>query len=294
MNEDVLVLLLGANAGAYALAASFGEYGVPAAVMDEDVPMPFAQSAFVFDVWRVPGISYRGMLLRALGDFYAKYTKHRLILIPTKEQYTTRLLEMRDEIERMYLLPQKMCLKNETTMPPKGLLLSYVGRTGAARSMYATVCAATENGIPLAVVTSPVPEGLDARVSRKTPSFALYAVDEEGSVTPYSEEGCLSPMIALASAADTSLAEWILADYVLCDRVESNADVPSAVFSLYSYRRIKPYLLTHKKADVDRLFGARLFLSLYPHRAERKSPIFRRRLRLLSLGKWQKKTKIKK
>lgn len=301
MNEDVIVLLLGATEGAYALAASFAEYGVRCAVMDETVHTVFDRSALVGEVWRVPGISYRGILLRALNDFYEKYAGKCLCLLPTTEDYAERLLAEQQTLETMYILPQKHIRKG-TALPSStvGLLLSYVGASGRARTCYGEIVARTETereaGAPLAVVTAPVPPSLFGRIATAKPHFALYAVTKDGTLSPYTEDGALSPLIAFPSAADTSLAEWILADYVLCGGEEETAgeETPEALYALSTYQGIKPYLLAHACERVEMLHQSRLFLSLYRHPEEKKNPIFRLRLHRYAKENWQKRTKIKK
>ena len=302
MNEDVIVLLLGATEGAYALAASFAEYGVPCAVMDEELPSVFARSALFREVWRVPGVAYRGILLRALHDFYEKYAGKCLILLPTTEEYTARLLAEREELASMYLMPQKALVPSEkAAFPPVGLLLSYVGSTGRARTLYGEVVACADPeyalGAPLALVTAKTPPALPRRVATSKPHFALYAVSKDGTLSPYAEDGALSPLVAFASAADTSLAEWILSDYVLCAEEEEDGEeteVPEGVFALASYRKTLPYLLPHARARVKCLRRARLYLSLYAHREEKKNPFFRLALSRYARENWQKRTKIKK
>ena len=81
MENDVIVLLLGATEGAYALAATFGgEYSIPVAVMDEKIPDAFEASAFIKETRDVPGISYRGIFMRALSDFYEAHAGKSLLL----------------------------------------------------------------------------------------------------------------------------------------------------------------------------------------------------------------------
>ena len=307
MNEDVIVLLLGATEGAYALAASFAEYGVACAVMDEELPSVFARSALFREVWRVPGIGYRGILLRALHDFYEKYAGKCLILLPTTEEYAARLLAEQEELALMYLMPQKALVSSEkAAVSPVGLLLSYVGSTGRARTLYGEIVACADPeyalGAPLALVTAKTPTSLPRRVPTGKPHFALYAVSKDGTLSPYAEDGALSPLVAFASAADTSLAEWILSDYVLCAEEEEGErgedgeeeNVPEGVFSLASYRKTLPYLLPHAHARVKRLRRARLYLSLYVHREEKKNPFFRLALSRYARENWQKRTKTKK
>lgn len=294
MDTDVIVLLLGANEGAYALAASFAEYGIPAVLMDEEIPEIFERSAFFVEMRRVPGIGYRGLFLRALSDFYEKYAGKSLILIPTTEEYTARTLAERETLDRMYLLPQKSCLSltaaNEDT---EGLLFLYTGREGKERFFYGRVVARTDRGEPIAVVTEPLPRSVSVLPKLEAQGFALYAVSDAGECSPCGGSGALSPLVAFPSASDTSLAEWILNDHVLCEEGEEHA-VSTAVFSLLPYRHLKPFLLPSAEKQVRALRRARLFLTLYPHRAERKNPFFRRAITRFALQNRQKTAKTKK
>ena len=71
MENDVILLLLGANEGAYALASAFaGDFGISVCVMDEDIPKAFNASKHISETRTVSGIRYRGLFLRALSDFY--------------------------------------------------------------------------------------------------------------------------------------------------------------------------------------------------------------------------------
>lgn len=298
MNEDVIVLLLGASEGAYALAASFAEYGVPAVLMDEEIPEIFEASALFAEIRRVPGMEYRGLLLRALSDFYEKYAGKSLLLLPTTEAYATRLLAEREALERMYLLPQK--LSSKLSSKPfsfdgavAGVLLAYVGGTGKCRTIYGRVVASTDAGEPIAVITEPKPIWVQAPPAPEAQGFLLYAVSEKGECYPYENGGALSPLIAFPSASDTSVAEWILNDSVLCEKTEE-ADTASAVFSLLSYRRLKPFLHPDSEEEVRALRRSRLFLSLYPSRSERKGLFFRRALTHFALQNRQKTAKRKK
>ena len=292
MNEDVILLLLGANAGAYALAASFGEYGIPAVIMDENVPSAFSHTAFVSEVRRVPGLGYRGILMRALGDFYEKHAGRTLILLPTTAALAERVYAKEESLAKMYLLPLCHIPQSVVGKMPTALLLTYTDSSGSLHAHYGAVVAACGEE-PLAVVTEAIPEGLLSRVEGKA-EIALYGIDKEGALFLYSREGTVSPLIAFPSAADASLAEWILSDLVACEPVEESESVPAAVFSLLPYRRLCPYVLPSEKARVAGLVKRRLCLSLYPCRGERKTLRARLVLRRYLLENWQKKTKIKK
>ncbi len=300
MDTDVIVLLLGANEGAYALAASFAEYGVPSVLMDEEIPEIFERSGLFAETRRVPGIGYRGLLLRALSDFYEKYAGKSLILIPTTEEYTARTLAEEATLARMYLLPQKGW---EPAVTPEGtaegFLLVYVGRTGKCRGLYGRTVARTDGGEPLALFVALFADCTTVYPPKTTPGFALYAVTDRGEVLPYDLGGALSPLVAFPSALDTSVAEWILNDYVSC--VESGENEQreqgvtlDAVFSLLPYRRVAPHVFPEEREGVRSLRRSRLFLTLYPHRAERKNPFFRRALTRFALQNRQKTAKTKK
>lgn len=280
MENDVFVLLLGANAGAYALAATFaGEYGIPVAVMDEHIPPALSRSAFVGEARTVPGIGYRGILMRALSDFYAAHAGRSLLLIPTTEALTAAVLAEREELERMYLLPQKKVEKTENPpFVPTGILLSYVSREGSTLALYGRVVARTESGEPLAVCTEQAPPELLARLGDSTPSFTLYAVAEDGRISPISDEGFLSPFCLFPSAADASLAEWMLADYVTCEALMP-CEAKTAVFSLCSYGALRPYILAGEREALRALKKKKLFLSFSSFRGEKRNPLYRRVLR---------------
>jgi len=292
MNEDVIALLLGATEGAYALAASFGEYGIPAAVMDEEIPDAFFRSAFICDAWRVPGIDRDALLLRALGDFYGKHARSSLLLIPTTESFAAHVYAEREHLERMYILPQCNIGNSREEETPVALLLAYVDRMSELHTYYATVCAACAN-MPLAVIPARTPDALLSQIPLVR-GFSLYGVTQGGALYPFSDDGALSSLVAFPSAADASLVEWILADLVLCTPLPVSEEVPEAVFSLMPYKHIRPYVLSEEKDRVFRLSHSRLFLSLWPRREEKKSPRARMCLRRYALANWQKKTKIKK
>ncbi len=280
MENDVFVLLLGANAGAYALAATFaGEYGIPVAVMDEQISPAISRSAFVGEARTVPGIGYRGIFMRALSDFYAAHAGHSLLLIPTTEALAAAVLAEREELERMYLLPQKKVEKTEKiSFMPTGLLLSYVSREGSTLALYGRVVARSEQGEPLAVCTEQAPSELLARLGDSTPSFTLYTVAEDGRISPMSDGGSLSPFCLFPSAADASLAEWMLTDYVTCE-APVPCEAKAAVFSLCSYGALKPYILAEEREAIKTLKKKKLFLSLVTMRGEKRNPIYRRKLR---------------
>lgn len=296
MKNEVVVLLLGANEGAYALASAFGgEYDIPTFVMDESIPNAFEASAFVKGTLSVPGIAYRGLLLRALSDFYEAHTAKSLLLIPTTAEYVARVLEEREVLERMFLLPLKKCADFENLcFAPNALLLFYVGRKGSVRTVYGEVAARTDAGKPLAVITKPTPKALLSQLSTDVPHFSLYAVNEEGRCIPFGEDGALSPFVFFPSAADLSLAEWILDDYVTCEDVGEDGDTPEGVFTLFGFCKTKKHLLPMKKTLARQHRRRGLSLSLYPARYETRRPFARRHLCRFYRENWQKKTKTKK
>lgn len=294
MENDVFLLLLGTGEGAYALASLFGgEYGIPVCVMDADVPDAFAASAFVTETRTVSGIAYRGIFLRALSDFYEAHAGKRLLLIPTTEVYTDRVLAEKDELERMFLLPQKKSLKTKkVTFVPHALLLLYVGREGSICTVYGEVAARSETGDALAIITKPTPKELLDKLPNDTPHFALYAVGGDGECLPASEE--YFPYLAFPSAADLSLAEWILTDYITCEAVGADGSAPSGLFMLFPYRKIKKHLLPSLQKEAKLLRRKHLSLSLYPARGETGRPLRRARLKRFYRENWEKRTKAKK
>lgn len=296
MKNEVVVLLLGANEGAYALASAFGgEYDIPTFVMDESIPNAFDASAFVKGTLSVPGIAYRGLFLRALSDFYEAHTGKSLLLIPTTAEYTARVVEEREVLERMFLLPMKKCANfKDLCFAPDALLLFYVGRKGSVRTVYGSVAARTDAGKPLAVITKPTPKALLSQLAADVPHFSLYAVSEDGRCIPFGEDGALSPFVFFPSAADLSLAEWLLDDYVTCEDVGEDGDTPEGVFTLFNFGKTKKYLLSTKKTLTRQLCRRGLSLSLYPARYETRRPIRRLCLGRFYRENWEKITKRKK
>ena len=294
MENDVILLLLGATPGAYALASVFaGEYGVPVCVMDEELPQAFLASAFVKETRRVSGIAYRGLFLRALSDFYEANAEKSILLLPMTEAYTARVLAEKETLARMFLLPQKKYLNSEIpNFVPKALLLFYVGRTGSVRTAYAEVAARTEDGTPLALITKTTPEGLVASLPHDTPHFALYALGEAGECVPIGEE--YAPYLAFPSAADLSLVEWLLADYVTCEDVGKDGTVPSGLFTLFHYKKTKSYLFPTYAKAARALRKKHLSVTLYPPRGETRAPNRRLVLRRFYRENWEKATKAKK
>lgn len=294
MENDVIVLLLGANEGAYALASCFrGDYGIPVCVMDEAIPPAFCASAFVAETRTVSGLSYRGLLLRALSDFYEAHAGKSILLIPTTADYTRRVLKQEDTLARMFLLPQKKCVEyDKIDFDPIAILLLYIGRAGNIHTVYGEIAAVSETGEPLAVITKPTPKSLLSSLPTDTPHFALYLVGEDGECCPAEEKH--AGFLAFPSAADRSICEWLLSDYVTCEAPEEDDDTPTGIFTLYSYRSTKKYFLAPYQTLARGLKRARLTLSLYPARGETRRPFARRHLFRFYRENWQKKTKTKK
>lgn len=286
MGNDVILLLLGANEGAYALASSFaGDYGIPVCVMDERIPIAFSASSFVRETRTVSGLAYRGLFMRALCDFYEAHPGKSILLISTTADYTARVLEEREELERMFLLPQKKCPERENfDGVPAAMLLLYVGRTGDVRTVYGEIAARTEEGTPLAVITKPTPKALLAHLHTDTPHFALYLIGEDGH--PFHAGEKYADFLAFSSAADLSLAEWILTDYVTCESIGEDGSIPTGLFTLFSYKKTKSYILFEQKELVKTLRRKRLSVRLY---AEKRRP-----LRRAYRENWEKITKTKK
>ena len=270
MENDVFVLLLGACEGAYALAASFaGEYGIPVALMDESIPDAYFASRFFFECREVAGIGYTGLFRRALSDFYEAHAGKSLILLPMTERYAKKILSECDFLETMYLLPQKnVPVLQSPTTSPEALLLVYTGPTGERHALFARTAAMSDAKEVLAVITEETPQNLLDALPEHAAGIALYAVDEKGSIAPTGEDGALSPFCAFPSAADLSLAEWILADYVFCEKVKEPQSIPEAIFSPYPIRMVKKHILPAEKTRVKLLLRRRLKLTLAPPRGE--------------------------
>ncbi|MBE6656334.1 MAG: hypothetical protein E7609_05660 [Ruminococcaceae bacterium] len=294
MRNDVIVLLLGATEGAYALAVTFsGDYGIPVCVMDREIPAAFSASAFVGQTRRVSGIEYSALFLRALSDFYEAHAGKSILLLPMTEEYTMRVLEEEETLVRMFILPQKKCPNFEDPdFIPDAMLLLYVGRTGEARTVYGEVAARTQDGEPLALITKTVPEGLASRLSCDTPHFALYAVGPKGECVAVGEG--YAPLLAFPSASDLSLAEWLLADYVTCESIGEDGDLPSGLFTLFPYAKIKKRFLSTHWAQAKALRKKHLSVTLYPAYGETRVPLRRLRLHRFYRENWEKKIKPKK
>ena len=295
MENDVFVLLLGANTGAYALAFAFAEYGIPVTVMDEKIAPAFPASRFVCETRTVPGITYDGILMRALSDFYEAHAGKSLILLPTTEAYTERVLVNRGVLEKMFLLPNKKWQKAEKKdFFSTGILLAYVGRTGALCTVYAAAAARNEEGEPLALITKETPPALLSSIPTDVPHIALYAVGEHGELAVLGENDAFSPLLAFSSAADLSVAEWILTDYVTCDPIPTDGDTPRGLFTLFPLRKTKPYLLPEYRTPTFALARRGLSVALFSGKGETKHPCRRLILNRFYRETWQKKTKAKK
>lgn len=296
MESDIFVLLLGACEGAYALAASFrGEYGIPVVLIDEEIPDAYHASRFFTECRAVTGIGYTGLFRRALSDFYEAHAGKSLILLPMTEKYAERVIAEREMLEKMYLLPQKEVPVLKTPQAPvSALLLSYTRSDGARRLSYARVCAQNEKNEPLAVITADAPQALLDALPPSNGGIALYGVCENNALSPMGDGGALSPFCDFPSAADTSLAEWIISDYVFCHAANDPESAPTALFSPYPLRKTEKYLQAAEKENFKSLRRHRLFITLSPPRGETRRPRLRLILRRFYRENLAKKIKQKK
>lgn len=294
MDRDVFVLLLGATDAAYALGAAFaGDMGISVTVMDEELPDAFFRSAFLTPC-RTPGLSLSGILRRALSDFYEKHASHRCILIPTTEVYASLLRAEESFFSKMYLLPHLLSMKCENIpVDTDALLLVYTGREGERRVVYGTVAAKTPDGAPLAVLTEDAPASILSRLPDGERGLALFALSA-GKLLPCAEDGALSPLFYFISAADASVAEWIVFDYVLCEPLPPVRENARALFSLFPFGKIKRYLLPHARECAHRFHARRLESVLFSLRYERKSLPAVLCLRRFYGEKWEKRINAKK
>ena len=126
--------------------------------------------------------------------------------------------------------------------------------------------------MPLAVVTEAPPENLSP-FHMEEAGFSMLGVDENGRCTPFFSEDALTAFCALASAQDTSLAEWMLNDYVLCLPFEEEQKGSThAIFSLFPYRKIKKRILPSERERVSYFKKRGLFCALFSLKHEAKSP----------------------
>ncbi len=273
MREHILPVLLGATADAYALAATFYEdFGIRALVLDTAPPELFYRSRAVC-ARAVPYLTEGRIFLRALCDLYEGEEERQLLLVPMKEPYALLTATYESELSSRYLLPGGCSVPPEfcddaPISSPDALLFCYIGKQGSARLTYAEVVGRKKDGAPLALATHPTPDGLDELItSLALPRgfFVLALRDEDG-------EAVIAPLSSPFSylrfplAADHSLPEFILREYILCEPLPEAAETPEGLFLITDGGsfRIPAEELPRARA----LCRAHLVVHSYPARAE--------------------------
>ncbi|MBO7171050.1 MAG: hypothetical protein J6W28_07735, partial [Clostridia bacterium] len=237
MENDVFVLIFGATDGAYALAhAFFHDYGIRPTVVDEDAPFYIRESA-ALTYERVTGLADGRMLLLTAERFYEKHSGKSLFLIAAREEYAAVAEADRARLETMFFIPRlhrgNVALKNA-----KGLLFAYRSAERESCVAYGRVAAYDGEGLPTVVLAEDAPK-TDA-FDLPTRGVALLAEGEDGRFAPVGEPICSH--LFFLTAADVSLPELLINDYVLCEALPKEETVRGA-FSLYPYQRLKSRVL---------------------------------------------------
>ena len=257
MENDVFVLILGATEGAYALAhAFFHDYGIRPTVVDEDAPFYIKEST-ALRYERVPGLGNARMLLLAAERFYEKHSGKSLFLLPVKEVYAAMTEAHRDHLETMFFLP-RLHRGDATAKDARALLFAYRGTEGETRTAYGRVAARDGEGRPTVLLAGERPT-VDL-TSMPEGSIALFAEDADGCLAPVREP--LSALLFFLTAADVSLPEHLINDYVLCEALPKEEWV-SGMFSLYPYRWVKKQVFSHLRAEADRRVSRKMATALF-------------------------------
>lgn len=270
MEEDVLVVLLGATPAAFALAQAFDrDYGIRSILVGS---LPEEERAPYLTEIPLPADVRDGLFLRALTDLYERTPNKSRLLLPMAEPYITLCGSHRDTLEKMFLCPGafggiRLPEASPNDLPVDGILFGFQGRT-ETRLCYARLCPPTPSGIPAACVTAPLPPALvqEAETAKdgKRGFFLCYTSGDRLSDTPV-----CGYFLGFPAAADVSLPELLLNDYVTCTPLPENNPALAGVWSPFSRRRVMPLLdKTEKK-----LVRKKLFLSYFGARAG----FFRRR-----------------
>jgi hypothetical protein len=276
MENDVFVLILGTTEGAYALAhAFFHDYGIRPTVMDVDAPFYIKESASL-RYERVPGMEDGRMLLLAAERFYERHSGKSLFLLPVKEEYAAITEAHRDRLETMFFMP-RIHRGDADLRGACGLLFAYRGTEGDMRTAYGRVAAQDSDGHPT-VFLAGRGRTIDMSAMREG-SIALFAEDADGCFAPLREP--LSAVLFFLTAADVSLPEYLVNDYVLCEALPEEEWL-SGMFSLYPYRWMKKQVFPHLRGDADRRAARRMATALFSPAREKG---FRFRLRLARFAK---------
>lgn len=263
MENDVFVLILGATDGAYALAHTFfHDYGVRVTVMDREAPPCLAASrALTFE--RVSGMEEARMLLLAVERFYERHSGKSLFLFATKAEYADTLDAHRDRLEKMFFLPR--VLRGEGRLADaRGLLFAYRTTEGEMRTAYGQTAAWLADGTP-AVLLARAPLALNEDAIERG-SFALLAEDENENFTAVKDP--LSSALFFLTAADVSLPELLVTDYVLCEGLPPEEWV-AGLYSLCPYPLLKKRVLPSLRAEADKRYARRLATALFFKKREK-------------------------
>lgn len=263
MENDVFVLILGANEGAYALShAFFHDYGIRPTVMDASAPA-FITDSVALSYERVPGLDGDRMLLLAVERFYERHSGKSLFLLSADEAYAAVVEAHRAHLEKMFFVPRTV--RGEGSLAnARALLFAYRATAGEVRTAYGTVAARDGEGIPT-VLLSQDPPLMDTD-TLPVGSLALFAEDENGCLAPVREPVC-APLFFL-TAADASLPEWLITDYVLCEALPKEERV-SGLYSLCPYRLLKKRVSSPQRAEADRRYARKMATALFSPKREK-------------------------
>lgn len=263
MEEDVLAVLLGATPAAFALAQAFDrDYGIRSVLVGS---LPEEERAPYLTGIPLPATVRDGLFLRAMTDLYERTPNKSRLLLPMAEPYIALCETHRDTLEKMFLCPGAFgggIRLPETSAPhADGILFGYQGRTGS-RLCYARLCPPAPSGIPAACVTAPLPPALvqEAETAKdgKRGFFLCYTSGDRLCVAPV-----CGYFLGFPAAADVSLPELLLNDYVTCTPLPENIPALAGVWSPFSRRRVMPLLGKAEK----KLVRKKLFLSYFGARA---------------------------
>lgn len=279
MENDVFVLILGATEGAYALAhAFFHDYGIRPTVIDGDAPF-YIKESVVLRYESVPGAEDGRMLLLAAERFYERHSGKSLLLLPVKEEYAAITEANREHLETMFFMP-RIHRGDATPKDACGLLFAYRSTEGETRTAYGRVAARGGDGRPTVLLAgkSPLTNLIDLSAMREG-SIALFVENDDGCFAPVHEP--LSAHLFFLTAADVSLPEHLVNDYVLCAALPDE-DRVSGMFSLFPYRWVKKRVFSPLRAEADHRAARKMATALFAPSREKG---FRFRLRLARFAK---------
>ena len=265
MENDVFVLILGANEGAYALAHAFyHDYGIRPTVMDVSAPV-FIKDSVALHYEQVAGLEDDRMLLLVIERFYERHSGKSLFLLPVKPCYERVMEANRPFLEKMFFLPH-LTRGGASLNGARALLFAYCSTEGQVRTAYAKAAAWDGEGVPT-VLLAQAPPGLQTD-GLQLGSLSLFAEDANGCLALVKEP--LSAVSFFITAADVSLPEWLITDYVLCEDMPAEEHV-SGMYSLCPYRLLKHRVVSTMRAEADRRFFRGMATSLFlPKREARR------------------------